>query len=281
MQTLRIPKGILKGLDLEIWSEPELRNASESNASIRLERISFYRGTIKGPTFRGVRFEECNFAWSTFEDVTFSRCFFHRVDFTRTSFRRCSFSDCKFVACDPYYSSFKRTEIDPSSFAKCFRSHSEWNKAMLLYADLRRSLLQHGDSRAARNAEYYFRVWQRRRLFHRWRFKRVTGLGPYFWSLCLGMFTGYGEKPIYLAAWALGLITGSASIYKRWLPSVLTSPNARFADYWYYSFKVFFAQGLSGDFQSVSLSTVQVSEFLCGLILVSLLIGSVVRKLSP
>ena len=36
-----------------------------------------------------------------------------------------------------------------------------------------------------------------------------------------------------------------------WLPYALQGTNHRFRDYWYYSFKVFFAQGLSTSFQSM------------------------------
>jgi len=48
-----------------------------------------------------------------------------------------------------------------------------------------------------------------------------------------------------------------------------------------YSFKVFFARGPAADFQTSGLAILQASEFLFGIIWVSLLIGSVARKLSP
>ena len=67
----------------------------------------------------------------------------------------------------------------------------------------------------------------------------------------------------------------------KWLPYALDGPKHRFVEYWYYSFKVFFAQGLSVGFQTIPLSIVQVTELLSGLVMVSLLIGSVARKLSP
>jgi Pentapeptide repeats (9 copies) len=245
--------------------------------------VTFSRcyNSLKGFTFQGITFNQCSFARVNFEKINFSRCKFIRIDLTRASFKECFFSDTAFIDCDPYYTSFERTEVDPASFKRCFREHAEWNKALLLFSNLRRSLKEMGETRSSRTAEYYFRVWQRRRLYHRWHFKRISGFRAWFASLCLGALTGYGERPIYLAAWAFAVVTIMALIYMRWLPYALDCVNCRFSDYWYYSFKVFFAQGLSTGFQSIPLSAVQVLEFGSGLVMVSLLIGSVARKLSP
>lgn len=276
-----ITKGILTGLNLQELAEADLRSLSQSTVRTELALTSFYNGNLKGATFQGITFKECSFARVVFEKTTFSRCKFIRVDLTRAVFKDCFFSDTTFRDCDPYYASFERTEIDPSSFKNCFGAHTEWNKALLLFSNLRLSLKETGETRSSRKAEYYFRVWQRRRLYHRWHFKRISGFGAWFRSLCLGALTGYGERPVYLAGWAFAVITTLSAVYMKWLPCALDSVNPRFRDYWYYSFKVFFAQGLSAGFQSVPLSAVQVAEFLSGLVMVSLLIGSIVRKLSP
>lgn len=279
--SITIPKGILAGLTAEDVTEAQLRTLSSSPARTELKRASFYNGQLKSAIFQGITFRECNFARATFQGISFSRCTFEHVDLTRVLFKDCFFSDTTFVDCDPYYASFIQTEIDPSSFRRCFQSHKDWNKALILFADLRRSLKEMGETRSSRTAEYYFRVWQRRRLFHRWRFKRIAGFRTWFGSLCLGALTGYGERPAYLAAWAIGVITLLSAVYMTWLPYALSQQGHRFRDYWYYSFKVFFAQGLSGTFQSVPLAVAQVLEFLSGLVMVSLLIGSIARKLSP
>jgi hypothetical protein len=278
---VKIPKGILAGLELAELAEKDFRNLTESPAINKLPRSSFYGGYLKKITFRGITFSECNLARATFERAIFSRCKFVRVDLTRTAFKDCIFSDTTFVDCDPYYASFSKTEVAPSSFRNCFRTHDECNKALILFSQLRLSLREMGESRSSRAAEYYFRVWQRRRLFQRWHFKRISGFGSWFSSLCLGAFTGYGERPIYLAGWAFAVVTALSEVYMRWLPYALEGANHHFRDYWYYSFKVFFAQGLSASFQSVSLSLAQVGEFLSGILMVSLLIGSIARKLSP
>jgi hypothetical protein len=97
----------------------------------------------------------------------------------------------------------------------------------------------------------------------------------------LGGFTGYGERPSYLAIWAFGFITALSLVYMIWFPSVPINGNNNFMSYWYYSFKVFFAQGLDVGFQSMRLAFVQMGEFLSGLVMVALLIGSIARKLSP
>jgi hypothetical protein len=282
-----ITKGTLAGLNLQEITEGDLRNLSQSPVSTELNRKSFYKGELGtknspgGVTFQGISFKECSFARATFEEINFSRCEFIHVDLTRAIFKGCFFSDTTFLDCDPYYTSFQRTEIDPSAFKSCFRAHSEWNKALLLFSNLRRSLRELGETRSSRTAEYYFRVWQRRRLYHRWHFKRNSGFGTWFASLCLGGLTGYGERPVYLAGWAFALITTLSVIYMKWLPYALSGVNLRYRDYWYYSFKVFFAQGLAASFQSIPLSVIQLSEFLSGLVMVSLLIGSIARKLSP
>lgn len=276
-----ISKGILTGLSLQELTDTDLHKASQSAARAELVKCSFYKGNLSETTFQGMTFKECSFARVTFDKVTFSRCTFHRVDLTRATFKNCFFSDTTFADCDPYYTSFEQTEISPSSFKRCFHAHSDWNKALLLYGNLRRSLREMGETRSSRAAEYYFRVWQRRRLYHRWHLKRISGLGPWLWSLSLGALTGYGERPIYLAGWAFLAITGFSLVYMKWMPYALDTAHHLFDDYWYYSFKVFFAQGLTAGFQSISLSAIQASEFLSGLIMVSLLIGSVARKFSP
>jgi hypothetical protein len=274
-------KGILAGLSLQEINEGDLRKLSQSAMRTELVQVSFYKGNLGNTIFHGITFKKCNFARVTFERVTFSRCKFIQVDLTRAVFKECSFSDVSFVKSDPYYTAFERTDIDPSSFKSCFAKHEEWNKALLLFSNLRLSLKEIGESRSSRTAEYYFRVWQRRRLFHRWRFKRIPDFVAWFGSLCLGALTGYGERPFYLAGWALGVITVLSAVYMKWFPYALEGTNHFLFEYWYYSFKVFFAQGLSIGFQSISLSVVQIGEFVSGLIMVSLLIGSIARKLSP
>lgn len=279
-----ISKGILSGLNLRELTEADLRKLSQSGDPAELVRASFYKGAIERATFRGVTFEECSFARATFTNVNFSRCIFHRVDLTKTALKNCFFSDTTFVDCDPYNATFWRTEISPSSFKRCIRgtrADRELNKALILYSTLRRSLREMGETRLSKAADYYFRVWQRKRLYHRWHLTRISGFGPWIWSLCLGALTGYGERPVYLAGWAFAVITGLSMIYMEWIPSALDIAHRHFGDYWYYSFRVFFAQGLSNAYQSPVLSTLQAAEFLSGLVMVSLLIGSVVRKLSP
>ncbi len=278
--TVSLTKGILAGLNLQELTVEDLRKLSQSSVRTELARASFYKGNLGNATFQGITFKECSFARVRFEKINFSRCKFIRVDLTRAVFEDCFFSDTTFVHSDPYHASFERTEIDPSSFKSCFAMHTEWNKALLLFSNLRLSLKELGETRSSRTAEYYFRVWQRRRLFHRWHFKRIAGFGAWFWSLCLGALTGYGERPFYLAAWAFGVITALSAIYMKWLPYALDGGNRRFVEYWYYSFKVFFAQELSIGFQSIPLSVAQIAEFLSGIIMVSLLIGSIARKLS-
>jgi hypothetical protein len=280
-KVVTVPKGILVGKELRELTSEDLRALAQSSARIGLSQGSFYKGALANAVFQGITFRECNFARVTFDHVTFSRCKFIRVDLTRAIFKNCFFSDTTFAESDPYNTFFEATEIDPSSFKKCFVQHADWNKALLLFSGLRRSLKEMGETRSSRTAEYYFRVWQRRRLFHRWRFKKISGFVAWFWSLCLGALTGYGERPFYLAVWAFGLITALSVIYMTWLPNALDSASHHFTEYWYYSFKVFFAQGLGAGFQSTSLSVAQMGEFLCGLVMVALLIGSIARKLSP
>lgn len=278
---LRFTKGKLANIDLEPCTDEDLVKLSRSPSRTQLKRVSFYKGLLRGVTFQGITFAECNFAKVRFEKVTFSRCTFRTVDLTRTVFIDCFLSDCSFVDADLYYPEFQRTEVDPASFKKSFSSHEEWNKALLLFAELRRSLRELGESRLSRKADYFFRIWQRRRLYHRWKFKRIAGFGPWFRSLCLAALNGYGERPAYLAIWAFGVVTAAALVYWRFFPFAVSTTDPRFVDFWYYSFKVFFAQGLSAGFQSGALTFAQMAELVSGLVLVALLIGSVARKLSP
>jgi hypothetical protein len=66
----------------------------------------------------------------------------------------------------------------------------------------------------------------------------------------------------------------------RWFPGILGPGSSRYFDYWYFSFRVFFAQGFTDKVSSVGLLALQVGEFAFGLVLVALMIGSVTRKLS-
>jgi hypothetical protein len=278
---IRLPKGRLAGVEVRTITEADLRAIAQSPNRTEVAKVSFYKGTLKKAVFQGINFTESNFARVEFEGIAFSRCKFRRVDFTRANFKECTFSECTFIDCDPYYASFEKTEIDPSAFRGCFTSHDEWNKALILFSRLLIALRDMGETRFSRVAEYYFRVWQRRRLYHRWRFKRIAGFGSWFWSLCIGAFTGYGERPIYLAGWALLIISAMSEIYMKCTPDALPGSNRRPIEYWYYSFKIFFAQGLTADFQSLPLMAAQIGELTLGLVMVALLIGSVSRKLSP
>src|SRR6266851_3570245 len=248
---IQIEKGKLAGHTLKETTEGELREFAQSSVATEMKGRSYYKGQLAKVSFDGVSFTEC---------VLF---------------------DCIFKDSDPYYAVFESTEVDPSAFKRCYVSLSEWNKALVLFAHLRTALEEYGETRSSRSAEYYFRVWQRRRLWHQWRSKRMMSFGPWLWSLCIGALTGYGERPIYLGGWALAIVTLWAQIYRAFFPFALANAGHTFMEFWYYSFKVFFARGPAADFQTSGLAILQASEFLFGIIWVSLLIGSVARKLSP
>ena len=78
----------------------------------------------------------------------------------------------------------------------------------------------------------------------------------------------------------LVLISIMAAIYRKWFPHAVSADNAGFGDYWYFSFKVFCAQGFASQFVTAGLLCCQVTEFAIGLVLIALMVGSVTRKLS-
>ena len=279
MASVQLTTGLLVGKTLHVWDANALVNAADSNHG-KIEDVSFYRGELQRKTLRGIAFGNCNFARSRFERVTFRKCTFTKVDFTRTTFVECSFSECRFVDCDPYNARFIRCVVDPSEFEKCYTEDSLWNKALILFANLRRGLESAGNGRMARVAEYHYRVWERRRLYWLWRVHETSGFWPWFRSLLVSILTGYGERPVYVGTWMLVLISAMAEIYRRWFPYVVSNGNAALGDYWYFSFKVFCAQGFAGEFVTTGLLCCQVTEFALGLILIALLVGSVTRKLS-
>jgi hypothetical protein len=132
----------------------------------------------------------------------------------------------------------------------------------------------------ARAAEYYYRVWERRRLYHLWKTKETSGFWPYCRSCVVAILTGYGEQPIYIGGWIIFLITAMGFVYQRWFPGAVGTKEAKFADYWFFSFKLFCAQGLTSMSVSRGFVACQVLEVAIGLVLVALLVGSVTRKLS-
>jgi hypothetical protein len=281
MDTILVPTGILKNVLLEVYTAQQLARLGEPADRSAISRVSFYRGELGRAVYRGTLFTECGFGQSTFQHVSFYKCDFYKVDLTRTKFVNCFFFKCRFRGCDPYYVSFENTEIDPRSFKHCYSLNSDWNKALILFSELRRSLFAYGEGNLSRTADYYFRMWHRRRQFHLWTKKQMSGPLPWFGSLCLWLLTGYGEKPVNLAGWAFVVISAFAAIYKKWFASVVPNPRHGYVDFWYQSFRVFFGRAFSGDIQSVGLFSIQICEFGCGLILIALLIGSVTRKLSP
>jgi hypothetical protein len=281
MATVHIDKGLLKGLDLEEYTGDQLLRLAEPAHATLLKRGSFYRNKLGRAVYRGMIFSECSFAQSVLEHVSFYKCKFKSVDLTRTKFVNCFFFGCEFENCDPYYATFENTEVNPTSFKNCYHVDSDWNKALVLFSELRRSLLASGDGRLSRTADYYFRSWQRRRLHHLWKIKQMSGFFPWFWNLCLWLLTGYGERPAYLLFWALGVISAIAMVYTKFFPFVVTAPKHSYLDFWYFSFQVFFGKWLSASLQTTGLFIVQLFEFGCGLVLIALLIASVTRKLSP
>jgi hypothetical protein len=190
----------------------------------------------------------------------------------------CYFSDCQFIDCDPYYPTFARTVINPKAFEKCY-GPQELNKALVLFAALKRGLEASGYHREARAADYYYRRWERELLYQRWTSKGTSGIRPWLWSLLVATLTGYGERPQYLAFWMYGLITVAAFVYWEWMPWSVSGAKA-FRDYWYFSFKVFCAQGFTSSPITRGLLIGELLEFSLGLLLISLLLGSIARKLS-
>lgn len=281
MATIHIQKGILKGLDLEEYTSGQLQGLAEPAHATSLTRISFYKNELGRALYRGICFSECSFAQSILKHVSFYKCKFVKVDLTRTKFVNCFFFGCEFEDCDPYHASFENTEVNPTSFKECYRLDGDWNKALVLFSELRKSFLTSGDGRLSRTADYYFRLWQRRRLHHLWKSKQRSGFLQWFWSFCLWLLTGYGERPAYLFVWALCVISAVGVVYAKWFPFLVPAPKHGYADFWYLSSQVFFGKGLSVTFQTIGLSIVQLGEFGCGLVLIALLIGSITRKLSP
>lgn len=281
MAMVHVLTGILKGLDLEECTSERLKQKAEPAHETTLKRLSFYRNELGRAVYRGVVFSECSFAKSTFERVSFYKCTFSKVDMVRTRFVRCFFFKCEFHNCDPYYASFENTEIDPSSFRNCYQLDDDWNKAVILFAELRKSFMESADGRLSRKADYYFRAWKRRRLYHLWRTKQMSGFLPWFWDFGIWLVTGYGERPVYLAGWASVVICFFAAIYMKFFSKGLPAPAHQVADYFYLSFRVFFGQGFSGYLQSVGLFWVELGEFFCGLVLIALLIGTVTRRVAP
>ena len=195
---------------------------------------------------------------------------FTRVDMTRSEFKKCYFSDCKFVDCDPYNVSFAETVIEPRAFKKCYRSgETDLNKALLLFSGLKRSLEEAGGHTGSRAADYYYRRWQRRLLYHRWRFREVSGGIPWLWSLLIGALTGYGERPAYAVLWIFSLITAMGAVYSKYFPFVVSGTANGFLSYWYFSFKIFCAKGFT-ETVGKGLVAAQVSEFTIGLIFLAL-----------
>lgn len=279
MSDVRIEKGLLKGAVLTQVDQVRLREFSHSE-SRELTSASFYQSSLSRATFRGVKFLECSFSKSSFDNVIFRKCMFTRVDMTRSEFKKCYFSDCKFVDCDPYNVSFAETVIEPRAFKKCYRSgETDLNKALLLFSGLKRSLEEAGGHTGSRAADYYYRRWQRRLLYHRWRFREVSGGIPWLWSLLIGALTGYGERPAYAVLWIFSLITAMGAVYSKYFPFVVSGTANGFLSYWYFSFKIFCAKGFT-ETVGKGLVAAQVSEFTIGLIFLALLVGSITRKLS-
>jgi Pentapeptide repeats (9 copies) len=274
-------KGMLKGLELDVLTPERLKGFAEPAQASKLQRGSFYKLELEHAVYRGVIFSECSFARSEFKRVSFYKCQFSKVDLTRSKFVNCLFFKCDFQNCDPYYASFRDTEVDPASLKKCYSLDTDWNKALLLFSELRRSLLTLGEGSLSRTADYYFRIWHRRRLHDLWKRKQMSGFFRWFWSLCLWLLTGYGERPGFLSLWAGGLISIWAIVYMKWFQYAVSNPHYGYLDFWYLSFRVFFGRAFTGDLQSSSLFITQIGEFASGLLLVALLIASVTRKLSP
>jgi len=280
MAQVLIGKGILNGQTLTEYTVENLRHVGASRDITALDRASFFKSELSAVIFVGVQFSNCSFARTKFRGISFRKCKFKNVDLTRTEFINCYISDCTFENCDPYYASFKETEAHPAQFKNCYTRPEYWNKALLLFADLRRNLSEMGNNRQARAAEYYVRVWERRQMYIRWRHKQLSSALPWLGSLFIWLLVGYGERPAYLGFWMFALISLSAKGYMKWFSAAALPHGGTYVDYWYYSFKIFCAKGFAEQASSIPFITFQVAEFVVGLILISLLIGSITRKLA-
>ena len=134
MDIFHIDKGLLKGVDVEIWDATKLGACARSEGAGELTRASMYSGELRRLVFRGIRFSECSFARANFVEVTFRRCKFKKVDLTRALFRDCHFSDCIFENCDPYNCSFLRTVVDPAAFKPCY-GEKDWKSGAYSFCE--------------------------------------------------------------------------------------------------------------------------------------------------
>jgi hypothetical protein len=158
--------------------------------------------------------------------------------------------------------------------------HDLCNKAVILFANLKRNLEGLGGGRMERFAEYYYWIWERRRFYSLWKNAETAGPWPWIRSLAVWIVTGYGERPEFVGAWMMLLVTLTSLVYKYAFATLVPHANGRFGDFWYFSLKVFCAQGFDSQFSTTAFLACQVAEFALGLVLISLLVASVTRKLS-
>lgn len=278
MATVTISKGLLKNIELEEMT-PETMIKFAASGQTELKRISFFNQKLSRVTYRNVIFEECGFGRTRFDSVKFVKCTFRKIDLTRGQFANCYFSGCTFTDCDAYYVSFPRSIVAPASFKDCYKLSRDTNKALLLFSALRKSFKNSGNARLAGAADYYYRGWERKLLRHRWTID-TSSCGPWLWSWFLNILNGYGERPVYLLFWILGLVTLMSFVYRHWFPYAVGPGDASPLSYWRFSLSVFCAQGFSNSSLTPALLLSEVAEFTFGLVLISVLVGSVSRKLS-
>jgi hypothetical protein len=279
-------EGPLQGQTLNVWTATQLAVAGNLT---EVTRVSFYGSKLDGGragmAFRGITFKLCGFAHSVFSDISFINCRFESVDLTRTQFRNCLFSRCRFRNSNPYYALFPNSDVDPSSFAGlyratgCYTKNDDYNRATRLFSNLRTSLHRKGDVRKSRRAEYYLRVWERKKLWvHYWKKKEHSPF-PWLQSLFFGGLNGYGERPQYTFFWMGMVISTFAEMYRQFIPGAVQAGQS-YLNYWYFSFRVFFAQAFGQAPPPARLLLFQLTEFSVGLVLIAVFIGSVTRKLS-
>ena len=148
MDIFHIDKGLLKGVDVEIWDATKLGACARSEGAGELTRASMYSGELRRLVFRGIRFSECSFARAKFVEVTFRRCKLRKL----TLHGRCfgivtsPIASSKIVILTTVRSCGRLLILRLSNLAMARRIG---NRALILFANLKLGFEKAGNGRLA------------------------------------------------------------------------------------------------------------------------------------
>lgn len=199
------------------------------------------------------RFENVSLSKTAFFEATFTHCDFVDCLFIGCEFKDVEFHGCTFVNCKFYKVEFKGCYLDPRAISldNCYKK-THANMGVTLFQRIFADASEKGQAEFSRNADIFFRRWQRAQLEYYLLNERITK--NQYWmarikSVIADLTSSFGYSPFKFFLWTVALFFLVSFMNYNFIGDGLSIDGATgplsFVDSVFYTFSILTVLGFS------------------------------------